>query len=87
MDTEEIDLRGLTLEERKDLIGWFLANRQGIALVGELNAFDYLKTLEKTNPEFARAALQAYEGNDEEEAVDEDPQTPPQLEKKPAGYV
>lgn len=85
MNSEEIDLRGLTVEERKDLLAWFLANEPSLAMQGQLASFKFLKLVERESPEFVKHALREFAEMPEE--GDEDPLEIPPQKKEPSGYV
>lgn len=84
MNSEEIDLRGLSVKERKDLLGWYMVNEPSLNMQGELASFEFLKSVEHESPEFVRHALREFAEIPEE--GDEDPLEIPRQQKEVSGY-
>lgn len=54
----ELDLRGLSVEERKKLLKWYLEHAPLFGWKGNLKAFRFLKTLEgKVDERFIKRAI------------------------------
>jgi len=69
----ELDLRGLSVEQRKKLLMWYLLNAPLLGWRGNLKAFKYLKKIEgKENEEFVRRAICSLFDDVDEDDEDDD---------------